>query len=62
MAHLEDWILLTQTQGYDENSGWRIQGGRSQIMKNFVIHAEFAFHVSAMRRTFEPDQAVHKDF
>lgn len=58
MAHLEDWILLTQTQGHDENSGWRIQGGRSQI----IIHATFAFYVSAMRRACEPDQAVHKDF
>lgn len=62
MARLEDWIFLTKTQGHDENSSWRIQGGRSQIMKNFVVHAEFAFYVSAMRRAFEPDQAVHKGF
>lgn len=62
MAHLEDWILMTKIQGRDENSGWRIQGGRSPIMKNFVVHAEFTFYVSAMRRAFEPDQAVHKGF
>ena len=46
MARVEDWILLTKTQGHDENSGWRSQGGRSQIRKNFVVHAEFAFYVS----------------
>lgn len=53
---------MTKIQGRDENSGWRIQGGRSPIMKNFVVHAEFTFYVSAMRRAFEPDQAVHKGF
>jgi len=61
LSHLMSNLILCY-QGSDENSGWRIQGGRSPIMKNFVVHAEFTFYVSAMRRAFEPDQAVHKGF
>lgn len=56
MAHLGHLVYQAKTYGCNEIADWRIQGSKSQIMGDPVVHTEeFAFNLLAMGRDFKHD-------